>query len=76
MKNICIVTSLLYLIKITRTSNPVILSTGMSTLEEVRDAVEILKHNGSGEITVLHCNTEYPMPYYRMLTLSHACHAR
>jgi N,N'-diacetyllegionaminate synthase len=35
----------------------------MSSLEEVKTAVEILRHNGSGEITVLHCNTEYPTPY-------------
>jgi N,N'-diacetyllegionaminate synthase len=32
-------------------------------LEEVKTAVAILKQNGSGEVTVLHCNTEYPTPY-------------
>jgi N,N'-diacetyllegionaminate synthase len=57
------ITNLPYLIKIAQTGKPVILSTGMSTLEEVRAAIEILKYNGSGEITVLHCNTEYPTPY-------------
>jgi N,N'-diacetyllegionaminate synthase len=57
------ITNLPYLIKIAQTGKPVILSTGMSTLEEVKVAVEILKHNGSSEITVLHCNTEYPTPY-------------
>jgi N,N'-diacetyllegionaminate synthase len=57
------ITNLPYLIKIAQTGKPVILSTGMSTLEEVKAAVEILKYNGSGEITVLHCNTEYPTPY-------------
>ena len=35
----------------------------MSTLEEVRAAVKLLKESGSKEITVLHCNTEYPTPY-------------
>jgi N,N'-diacetyllegionaminate synthase len=57
------ITNLPYLIKIAQAGKPVILSTGMSTLEEVRTAIEILKQNGSGEITVLHCNTEYPTPY-------------
>jgi N,N'-diacetyllegionaminate synthase len=57
------ITNLPYLIKIAQTGKPVILSTGMSTLEEVRTAVEILKYNGSSEIIVLHCNTEYPTPY-------------
>jgi N,N'-diacetyllegionaminate synthase len=57
------ITNLPYLIKIAQTGKSVILSTGMSTLEEVRVAVEILRRNGSGEITVLHCNTEYPTPY-------------
>lgn len=43
---------------------PVILSTGMSTLGEVEAAIHAL--NGAGtlndQITVLHCNTEYPTP--------------
>jgi N,N'-diacetyllegionaminate synthase len=57
------ITNLPYLVRIAQTGKPVILSTGMSTLEEVKNAVEILRRNGSGEITVLHCNTEYPTPY-------------
>ncbi len=46
-----------------RTGKPVILSSGMSTLGEVKSAVQVLKDNGSKEVTVLHCNTEYPTPY-------------
>jgi N,N'-diacetyllegionaminate synthase len=57
------ITNLPYLIKIAQTGKPVILSTGMSTLGEVRAAIEILRRNGSSEITLLHCNTEYPTPY-------------
>jgi N,N'-diacetyllegionaminate synthase len=57
------ITNLPYLIKIARTGKPIILSTGMSSLGEVKAAVEILRQNGSGKITVLHCNTEYPTPY-------------
>ena len=43
---------------------PIILSTGMSTMQEVKDAVRILEQAGSNksDITVLHCNTEYPTP--------------
>lgn len=46
-----------------KTGKHVILSSGMSTLDEVRAALAILRENGSQEITVLHCNTEYPTPY-------------
>jgi len=41
----------------------IILSSGMSTLNEVKDAVQVLREYGSDDITVLHCNTEYPTPY-------------
>jgi N-acetylneuraminate synthase len=43
---------------------PVMLSTGMATLEEVAAAIEIFESGGlaRSEITVLHCNTEYPTP--------------
>jgi N,N'-diacetyllegionaminate synthase len=57
------ITNLPYLIKIAKTGKPVILSSGMSTLAEVKTAVNILKQHGADEITVLHCNTEYPTPY-------------
>ena len=41
---------------------PVIISTGMCTLQEVHDAIACLKQSGATEISVLHCNTEYPSP--------------
>jgi N-acetylneuraminate synthase len=41
----------------------VIMSTGMSTIEEVRYAVGVLKKFGTTDITLLHCTTEYPAPY-------------
>lgn len=56
------ITNLPYLIKIAETHKPIILSTGMSTLEEISDAITVLKEHGSGEITLLHCTTEYPAP--------------
>lgn len=58
------ITNLPYLRKIARTGGKVILSTGMSTLEEVDSAVEILTRGSitRADITLLHCNTQYPTP--------------
>jgi N,N'-diacetyllegionaminate synthase len=57
------ITNLPYLIKIAKLHKPVILSTGMSTMEDIKAALSILRENGAGEITVLHCTTEYPAPF-------------
>jgi N,N'-diacetyllegionaminate synthase len=59
------ITNLPYLRKIARTGGKVILSTGMSTLAEVEDAVKVLTDNGltRQDITLLHCTTQYPTPY-------------
>ncbi len=56
------ITNLPYLEKIGKLKKKVILSTGMSTLDEIEDALNILRENGTKDITVLHCNTEYPTP--------------
>ena len=42
---------------------PVIMSTGMATIEEIRVSLNYLKENGAGPVTLLHCNSEYPTPY-------------
>ena len=57
------ITNLPYLVEIGKTKMPVILSTGMCEIEEVEAAVEILFKNGTEDITLLHCNTQYPTPY-------------
>ena len=57
------ITNLPYLIKIAKTGKPVIMSTGMAELKEVEEAVNVLKEGGAGEITLLHCTTEYPAPF-------------
>jgi N,N'-diacetyllegionaminate synthase len=57
------ITNLPYLIKIAKLNKPVILSTGMSTMEDIRSAIKALKENGAAELTVLHCTTEYPTPF-------------
>lgn len=56
------ITNLPYLRKIAQTGKPVVLSTGMSTLADIEMALEVLRENGATDITVLHCNTEYPTP--------------
>lgn len=58
------ITNLPYLRKIARTGGRVILSTGMSTLDEVETAVEVLESNGvpRKDIILLHCTTQYPTP--------------
>lgn len=56
------ITNYPYLREIARTKKDVILSTGMSTLEEVAAAVDLLKANGAKAITLLHCTTQYPTP--------------
>ncbi len=57
------ITNLPLLIKIAELHEPIIMSTGMSELYEVDNAVRVLKEHGAGEITLLHCTTEYPAPY-------------
>lgn len=56
------ITNYPYLVEIGRTKKDVILSTGMSDLHEIHDAVDVLKSNGTKNITLLHCTTEYPAP--------------
>ena len=53
-----------YLRAIAKTRLPVILSTGMANLDEIEKSINVLISYGTkkSEITVLHCNTEYPTP--------------
>ena len=57
------ITNYPYLVAIGKTKKPVILSTGMCELSEIDDAVSVLRENGTAELTLLHCNTQYPTPY-------------
>lgn len=57
------ITNYPYLVEIAKTGKDIILSTGMSTLQEVEDALTVLRGNGAGKITLLHCTTNYPTPY-------------
>lgn len=73
------ITNLPYLRKVGGYGRPVILSTGMATLGEVEAALDALERAGMSrsQITVLHCNTEYPTPMHdvnlrAMLTMRNA----
>ncbi len=54
------ITNYPYLVEIAKTHKPVIMSTGMADLNEIRCALEILRQFESGEISLLHCTTQYP----------------
>ena len=59
------ITNLPYLRKLGQLNKMIILSTGMSALEEIRTALEILVNSGTpkNKITILHCNTDYPTKF-------------
>lgn len=54
------ITNLPYLRKINSFGKKVILSTGMATLDEIQETLEVLKNC---KVSLLHCTTEYPCPY-------------
>jgi N,N'-diacetyllegionaminate synthase len=58
------ITNLPYLRKISKIGSPVILSTGMCTIADIENALNIMYDGGltDNQITILHCNTEYPTP--------------
>lgn len=56
-------TNLPFLKRTARKGRPVILSTGMSTMEEVSLAVDVLYSEGlKGKVVLLHATTQYPTP--------------
>jgi len=59
------ITNLPYLRKLGALKKQIIMSTGMADLGEIKDALDVLTESGTSleNITVLHCNTEYPTPF-------------
>ncbi len=59
------ITNMPYLKRIGRLRKKIIMSTGMADMVEIEDALGVLTEAGTPkeEITVLHCNTEYPTPF-------------
>ena len=58
------ITNYPYLKKIAQYGEPVIMSTGMCSMDDVEQALNVLLKNGlkKEQISLLHCNTEYPTP--------------
>lgn len=56
------ITNLPYLRKISKIAKKIIISTGMCELFEIEAALKILRESGISDISILHCNTEYPTP--------------
>ncbi|MDD1670879.1 MAG: pseudaminic acid synthase, partial [Methanomicrobiales archaeon] len=52
--------------RVGETGKPVILSTGMATLKEIREAVQTLRQTGNTQIALLKCTTAYPAPREEM----------
>lgn len=59
------ITNLPYLRKIGELNKKIFLSTGMSNIKEIKEAVKVLTASGTDreKIVIMHCNTEYPTPY-------------
>ncbi len=58
------ITNLPYLRKAAKDFNKFIISTGMSNIGEINDALNVLKENkiSKNKIVIMHCNTQYPTP--------------
>lgn len=60
------ITNLPYLKKVAVLASEIIISTGMSTMKEISEAIEVIQNEcdfNKSKITILHCNTEYPTPF-------------
>lgn len=55
-------TNILFLQKVAKRGKPIILSTGMATMKEVKEALNIIHNQNNKEIVTLHCTTNYPCP--------------
>lgn len=58
------ITNYPFIKKIASLHEPVIMSTGMCDEQDIKNAMEVLVKNGltKAQITILHCNTQYPTP--------------
>lgn len=48
--------------QVAKTCKPIIISTGMGTMEEISEALECARMAGAADIIVLHCTSAYPTP--------------
>ncbi|MGL5053240.1 MAG: N-acetylneuraminate synthase [Cetobacterium sp.] len=56
------ITNLPYLRRVAKVAKKIIMSTGMCEISEIEDALKVLRDAGASDISILHCNTEYPTP--------------
>lgn len=54
------ITNYPYLEKIAKYNHPMILSTGMASFEEIREAKDLIRKYNDNELVILHCTTAYP----------------
>lgn len=59
----CDVTNIPLLKYVARTGKPIILSTGISRIGEIEEAVNAIQEEGNFQIVLLHCTIKYPTPY-------------
>ena len=59
-------TYLPFLKKVGQTGLPIVLSTGMSTNEEIETALQVVRSEGNENIILLHCVSNYPSQYHEM----------
>lgn len=49
--------------RIAQKKKPIFLSTGASTIKEIKEALEVMKNEGNNNIVILHCILNYPTKY-------------
>jgi len=77
------ITNLPYLEKMAKSFDELIMSTGMADLQEIENAIAVIQSAGfsKNNLTILHCNTEYPTPFEdvnlkAMQTIAAALHVK
>lgn len=56
-------TNYIALSEIAKKGKPIIIGTGMATMDEVRDAIRFIRSRGNDQIAMLHSTTNYPTPF-------------
>lgn len=59
----CDITNIPLLKYVAATKKPIILSTGISRIGEIEEAIEAINGEGNDQIVLLHCTIQYPTPY-------------
>ncbi len=57
------ITNFMLLRQVARYQKPIVLSTGMSSLQEVQEAVNVIDKQGNKELILLHCTSNYPTKF-------------